>query len=208
MIVNDIDEAGLASQPATDENEHLVRAIACGDAAAEQLMAERFFRPVRALLVSRSHDRELAADLTQDVLIEAICALRRGQLRDPLKLPAFVSGIARNKLNNHYRSFQKTEDLELVGERPDLSLGPELAEAQQREDRAARAIESLDPIDRSILQMTLIEGLKPGIIAERLGLNPDLVRQRKLRATRRVIELVRVQSQTGSPCHSTAGRRL
>jgi hypothetical protein len=55
--------------------------------------------------------------------------------------------------------------------------------------------------------MTLVDGLKPGVIAERLRLHPDVVRQRKLRATRRVIDLVRGQSQTGSNLHLVTGLR-
>jgi len=56
--------------------------------------------------------------------------------------------------------------------------------------------------------MTLVDSLKPGVIAERLGLNPDVVRQRKLRATRRVMEIVRELSQSGNASHrDTGGRR-
>ena len=58
------------------------------------------------------------------------------------------------------------------------------------------AIASLEQVDKTILEMTLVEGLKPGVIAQRLGLKSDMVRQRKLRATRRVIDFVRRQSQS------------
>jgi len=37
-------------------------------------------------------------------MIEALCALRRGQLRDPAKLTQFVIAIARNVLNNHFEA--------------------------------------------------------------------------------------------------------
>ena len=68
------------------------------------------------------------------------------------------------------------------------------------------AISSLDAIDKQILQMTLVDGLKPGVIAQRLSLNPDVVRQRKLRATRRVIEFVRRQSQSENSRHHVVGK--
>jgi len=61
-------------------------------------------------------------------------------------------------------------------------------------------------MDKTILQMTLVDGLKPGVIAKRLQLNPDVVRQRKLRATRRVIEFVQRQSQNETPGHSIVGK--
>ena len=85
-------------------------------------------------------------------------------------------------------------------------LDSEAAEEQRR--IAQQAIASLNDVDRSILQMTLVDDLKPGVIAERLGLNPDVVRQRKLRATRRVMEIVRELSQSGNASHrETGGRR-
>jgi DNA-directed RNA polymerase specialized sigma24 family protein len=79
-------------------------------------------------------------------------------------------------------------------------------EEQERENLAMSAISSLDPLDRSILQMTLVDGLKPGVIAQRLRLNPDVVRQRKLRATRRVIDFVRRQSQNDLSDHIVVGK--
>jgi len=56
------------------------------------------------MLVARSRNRDLADDLAQEVMMDAICALRRGQLREPSKLTPFVLAIARNVLNSHYRA--------------------------------------------------------------------------------------------------------
>jgi DNA-directed RNA polymerase specialized sigma24 family protein len=79
-------------------------------------------------------------------------------------------------------------------------------EDEERSQRALHAISSLDRVDRDILLLTLVEGLKPGAIAERLGLSNDVVRQRKQRATRRVVELVRPQSQNQPDRHFIVGR--
>jgi len=80
-------------------------------------------------------------------------------------------------------------------------------EDRQRESLALGAISSLDPVDKSILQMTLLEGLKPGLIAQRLGLSSDVVRQRKVRATRRVVEFIKFRSQNEFRIHSMAGQK-
>jgi RNA polymerase sigma factor (sigma-70 family) len=190
-------EPGSLPMEAASENERLVAAILSGDREAEREFAVRYMRPVKAMLVARSRDPDLAADLQQDVLLEAICALRRGQLREPEKLSAFVSAIARNVLNNHFRGrVRRPESIELPDDLPDLSRPGLKEQEHQREALALHAIDSLEQLDKTILQMTLLDGLKPGAIAERLRLNPDVVRQRKLRATRRVIEFVRSQSQT------------
>jgi RNA polymerase sigma-70 factor (ECF subfamily) len=199
--------AGSSSQDAALENEQLVSSILGGDRQAERTFALRYMRPVKAMLLARSRNPDLAADLLQDVMIEALCALRRGQLREPAKLTQFVIAIARNVLNSHFRGeVRRPESLELPDNLPDLSLNSEKAEEQARETLALKAISSLEPLDRTILQMTLVDGLKPGVIAERLRLNPDVVRQRKLRATRRVIDFVRSPSQIVSSIHSIAGQ--
>jgi len=200
------DERSSPSLETASENELLVRAIAEGDPDAERAFAERYLRPIRVMLLTRSRNPDLTADLLQDVMIEAICGLRRGQLRDPEKLSAFVSGIARNKLNNYYRANRRTEPLDLPDDLPDLSCTTDQVDEEQREGRAAEAIASLEPLDRAILQMTLVDGLKPGAIAQKLQLSPDVVRQRKLRATRRVIDLIRTSSQTRPPNHIVTGK--
>jgi RNA polymerase sigma factor (sigma-70 family) len=190
------------------ENERLVGAIAAGDHQAEQAFALRFMRPVKAMLLARLRNPDMAADLLQDVMIEAICALRRGQLREAAKVPAFVAAVARNVLNSHFRGgARRPESRELPDDLPDLSSNSGQFEDQERETLALKAISSLEPVDRSILQMTLVDGLKPGVIAERLGLNPDIVRQRKVRATRRIIDFVERLSQNESAVHLVTRRR-
>jgi RNA polymerase sigma-70 factor (ECF subfamily) len=207
MSIDDSGKPGSLIQEAGQENERLVRAILDGDREAEQTFAARYLRPVKAMLLARTRNPDVAADLLQEVMIEAICALRRGQLREPAKLSSFVIAIARNRVNNHFRASERTpESLEFPENLPDLSSDTIRIEEQERENLAMNAISSLDPLDRSILQMTLVDGLKPGVIAQRLQLNPDVVRQRKLRATRRVIDFVRRQSQNDLPDHIVVGK--
>ena len=204
--------SGSSAWGATEgEETALVAAIAAGSGEAESAFVARYLPKVRTLLIVRSRNPDLALDLQQDVMIEALCALRKGQLRDAERLPAFVAGIARNVLNNHYRGQSRLplheelpeEIVETIEENP---LDSEAAEEQRQ--IAQQAIASLNDVDRSILQMTLVDDLKPGVIAERLGLNPDVVRQRKLRATRRVMEIVRELSQSAAADHKdTGGRR-
>jgi DNA-directed RNA polymerase specialized sigma24 family protein len=86
------------------ERERLVLAIASGDRKAEEIFVRQYLPRVKAMLLARTRDPDLAADLQQDVMIEAICALRRGQLREVAKLSSFVLGIARNLLNSHFKN--------------------------------------------------------------------------------------------------------
>ena len=172
------------------------------------MFAMRYLRPIRAMLLARARNPDLAADLLQETMMAALCSLRKGLLREPAKLTPFVVAVARNVMNNHFRgSVRQPESLEFPDELPDLRSAIDPLEAQQRETLAQSAIASLEPLDKKILQMTLVDGLKPGVIASMLHLKPDVVRQRKVRATRRVIDFVRSQSQTYSAAHFISGKQ-
>jgi RNA polymerase sigma-70 factor (ECF subfamily) len=195
-----------AADAIENEDMALVAAIAAGCRESESVFVSRYLPKVRTLLIVRSRNPELARDLQQDVMIEALCALRKGQLREAERLAAFVAGIARNVMNSHFRGQSRMPAHE--------ELPPEIAariteadpsDSEERRQIAHKAIASLELLDRSILQMTLVDDLKPGMIAMRLGLRPEVVRQRKLRATRRVIDFVRKLSQTASGGHIETG---
>lgn len=190
-----------------EESVLLANGIAHGDRDAEAALVERYSQPVRAMLLARSRNPDLTADLQQEVLMEALRSLRRGALREPAKLTAFVLGIARNLLNNYFRAQGRQPETETFAEEIHRQLFEDDHEETERREMAAKAIDSLQPVDRNILSMTLVDGLKPGMIAERLRMTPDVVRQRKVRATRKVVELVRQMSQIDSDGHSFVERR-
>ncbi len=189
------------------EEAALVAAIGAGDRAAEGVFVERYSAKVRVLLIVRSRNPELARDLQQDVMIEALCALRKGQLREAGRLAAFVAGIARNVLNSHFRSQTRAPIEEELPEEIAATHYENPLDSMERREMAERAIATLDAVDRSILQLTLVDDMKPGMIATRLGLSPEVVRQRKLRATRRVMEFVQRLSQTPTGNHLIPGER-
>ena len=91
--------------------------------------------------------------------------------------------------------------LECSDDLPDLAAAMDPLAEQEEQTLAARAISTLDPVDRSILQLTLVEGLKPGLIAQQLRLSPDVVRQRKVRAIRKVASFFSMASQNSSTAH-------
>src|SRR5208337_3475235 len=128
------DRAGTLADQAAQANVRQVLAIAAGDREAEREFAERYLPRVRAMLLARSRDVDLTADLQQEVMIEAICALRKGQLRESSKLTPFVLAIARNVLNSHYRgAARQPEPLEFPDDLPDLSSATAQLEDKQRE---------------------------------------------------------------------------
>jgi RNA polymerase sigma-70 factor (ECF subfamily) len=196
MDNNDTRAQSPSPETANPTERHLVSGIAKGDLHAEIAFVERFSPRLRLILLARTHDADTAADLTQEVLLEALCALRQGRLREPDKLAPFVMGIARNLLNSHFRDQQRSPRMVELEEAP--AVAASIEETLQRDQYlklAAKALATLDKTDHAILRLTLVDDLKPGAIAERLRLNSDVVRQRKSRATKRILEFIQKASQ-------------
>lgn len=193
----DKEAAGLPSD--TNHLRNLVDHIRQGDAEAEAEVVRQFARRIFVMGFVRTRDREAARDLVQDVLMAVIGALRKGQLQDPERLAAFVHGTARNLINNQLRNAGRHPPLEPLTEDLPQDCIIEQLEHGERVRMVHQALEKLGEEDRKILRMTLVDGRKPGEIAAALGLAPDVVRTRKLRALKRVTDLIQKKlSRTGA----------
>jgi RNA polymerase sigma factor (sigma-70 family) len=178
------------------EQASLAEALRNGDPAAETQLAQVFSPKIYLLALARTRDREAARDLVQEVLIAVLRALRNGQLRESEKLAAFIQGTARNLVNNYLRTRGHQPDF--VPLPPDSALAARSGSSQEsdRIGLVLRALEKLEIIDRKIMLMILVDGLKPGEIAYQLGLTSEVVRQRKSRATKKVSQYVAKLSRT------------
>lgn len=172
----------------------LQQRILDGDRTAEDELARHFAPRLLAMFAARTRDPELSRDLVQDALIAVLQQVRRGAVRDPEKLPAFVQTVGRNVLMNHFRKRGRSlreEPLEA-----DVCAPPafDFAAEDRRERLLESALGQLDSTDRQILSRSLVEGEKPGRIASMLGLAPDVIRQRKFRALRKISDYIRTQA--------------
>jgi len=182
--------SALAGAPEARGDALLARRIAEGDASAEEEFVRRFRPGLLAILRVRTRDAELAHDLSQDVLLSALESLRQGRLREGERLPGYVHAIARNHLANHGRR-RARRPREVPLEEGHTVAAPDDTRRRETRQILARALGELDPLDRTVLKLTLLEQLKPAEISARLGLSPEAVGMRKLRATRRVAARVR-----------------
>jgi RNA polymerase sigma-70 factor (ECF subfamily) len=172
-----------------DEQAAVVQGIREGNPPAEEAFVRLFGERVRVMMLARTRDPESARDLTQDVMLAAWRAIRNGQLRDPERLAAFVLGIARNVANNHIRARAAAPSLEPLSDATESIVAPD-EESAARRRLVATALRDLGPDDRRVLVLTLVHGLNPRDIAARLGLGAEVVRTRKTRALKRVIEAI------------------
>lgn len=167
-----------------------VTRIASGQAADEAAVVEHFAPRVRVMLRARLRQPDAVHDLTQDTLLAVILALRKGQLREPERLAAFVHGVARNTANNYLRGMHRRGEAPLDGDAIERLAAAEVGEDEERRTLVARGLEAMAPADREVLQLTLVDGLHPREIAQRLALSSDTVRQRKARALKRLAAAV------------------
>ncbi len=90
----------------------LVRQIGSGDDRdAEAELFRRMAPRIRLYGLRHLRDEQAAEDLTQQVLITALEALRAGRLREPEKLASFVLGTCRMTALNQRRAAQRHERL-------------------------------------------------------------------------------------------------
>jgi RNA polymerase sigma-70 factor (ECF subfamily) len=192
----------MSEQPLSPEQAaELVRRIIAGDASAEADLARLFAGRLFEMALARTHAEDAAKDVAQQTLLVVIEALRAGRLQQPDSLPSFVYGTAANVLRHHRRDLRRRTQ-----ERPvdpaDGAFAPEdEVEAGERREALRNALAQLDPTDREVLLLTLIQDLTPREIARRLGLRADAVRQRKHRALQRIADLVAGRSRSGNGRH-------
>lgn len=168
----------------------LVRRIHDGDSAAEDELVRMYHARVYSVLRWRTREQEAARELTDDVLMAVVCALRDGRLHDGGKLQAFVYGTARNVANNYIRARAARPAHEPLSH--DIAA-PDVPDGIERQEWVARlkvGMAALRRRDRDIVLRTL-DGLAPREIAARLGLSTEVVRARKSRAMHRLIVSLR-----------------
>ncbi len=184
----------------------LVARIERGDARAEEELVERFGRGLMLILDRHTSGRAEAEDLYQDTFGLALEKLRRGELRDPSRLPAFLSQIARNLAIDFYRKRRrrKTEaDSEAVHEAsvvPSSQLGQML-----QGEHAAVVRQMIDELrnerDRQLLMRFYIAEEDKDAISADLGLSSLQFNRVLHRARQRYKELY---LKSGGPTHPVA----
>jgi RNA polymerase sigma-70 factor, ECF subfamily len=179
----------------------LLSRVAAGDAEAEGELVEHFAPRVRAMALVRTRDPDLAKDLTQETLLAVLQAFRKGQVRDRDRVAGFVCGVARNVINNYKRRSLKHPEDQLDEDAAIPAPAASDHEDVERRQLMARALATLSTTDRQVLLLTLVDGLKPGQIAQKIGVSADVARTRKSRALKRVLEVVDAQSQNAVADH-------
>jgi RNA polymerase sigma-70 factor (ECF subfamily) len=164
------------------DDAELVRQIGSGgDREAESELVRRMAPRVRLYGLRHLRDSSAADDLTQQVLVATLEALRAGRLREPEKLASFVLGTCRMTVLDLRRSAQRKERLlEQFG--ADLLAPAEWTMPQLDHEQLTRCVQNLKERERSVVVMTFYDEQTSADIAGFLGVSEANVRVIRHRA--------------------------
>lgn len=171
---------------AVETPEELAERVQNGDAGAESEFVNCFYETVSHLVRSRIHDREAALDVIQDVMLAVLRAVRERRVHRLERLPQYVYGTALHRVCDYFRHREEVQPSEADPPASDDATPEQIAARHEQLEHVRDAYRELRLVDRAILGMVIADSLSAGEIAERTGMNPDQVRQRKSRAIRKI----------------------
>jgi len=169
----------------------LVRRIGSGsDREAEAELFGRMAPRIRLYGLRHLRDAHAADDLTQQVMITAIEALRAGRLREPEKLASFVLGTCRMTVLDLRRGAQRKERL-LQQFGADLLPSAQPSALDLDRTQLARCVQALKERERAAIVMTFYHERAGADVASFLGVseaNVRVIRHRAMRQLRQCME--------------------
>jgi RNA polymerase sigma-70 factor (ECF subfamily) len=160
----------------------LAQRIASGDdREAETELFRRMAPRVRLYGLRHLRDGHAADDLTQQVLLTTIEALRSARLREPGKLAPFILGTCRMTVLDIRRSAQRKQQLlEQFARETAVSIDTSFPLVD--EDQLARCLQLLKERDRTVIVMSFYDEKPCADLASFLGVSEGNVRVIRHRA--------------------------
>lgn len=145
---------------------------------------------LRIMALRALNDADLAEDVAQESLLRALNSVTPDVAADPVRMGAFVGGIARHVIADVRRGAARFGALAL--EPPTSSEDDALNAIMRAEEWQAvqRALEKLSVDDRSVLHKSFVIGMTPAEVAAASGEPAERVRKRKSRALSRLREVL------------------
>src|SRR5579863_5166894 len=161
------------------QDREMVAAIAAGDQEGMAQAYDRYALPLYSYCRSLLREPADAADAVQDTFV--IAAAKLGGLRDPGKLRPWLYAVARNECYRRLRTGEVTSALDEARDMPaatggqagtaegvDVAGAVEQAEVRQF---VREAIAALNPGERDVIELGLVQGLDTDELADTLGVS-------------------------------------
>jgi len=168
----------------------LVEAAQNGHLESFGTLYERYHSPMVALAYSMLADRDLAEDAAQEVF--AVACRDIESLKSKERFAAWLAGICRNVSRQMLRANKNKPD----------ALGDEQAarsdgNCDDRQETIRRAVWSLREAERELIVMRYFDEFSQSRISEVLGLSPQAVNGRLIRAKRKIAKYLKRNGVTG-----------
>ena len=156
----------------------MVAAVVAGDPDGIAQAYDTYAMPLYSYCRSLLREPADAADAVQDTFLIATAKL--GGLRDPAKLRSWLFAVARNECYRRLRSGQAASALDEAVDMPaaggygstaesvDVAGAVERAELRQL---VRDAIDGLNPGERDVIELSLVQGLDGDELADALGVS-------------------------------------
>ena len=164
----------------------LAERIRDGDRMAEVDFVEIFYGQVMKMVITRVRDPQPALDITQEVFLRVISALRDGRLQHRERLPEYVCGTARHLVCEHFRQTRWSGTVDFTILPTGAAPQDEVFGFRESVGKVRLAFHELAPKDQGIVGMSVVAGMGSKELARRTGMTAVQVRQRKSRAIRRM----------------------
>lgn len=173
----------------------LIARLQRGDLAAFECIYRRFERAAWTLALRLTGRADVAQEVLQDAMLKAY--ERAGQYRGEAPFPAWLRKLVVNEALMRLRH----DRLHVFEVFTDTQADANAAEPWTRADATTldRALNRLPDTARAVLWLYYVEGFTHIEIAERFGRTVSFSKSQLARATRRLRELLRPQSED-TPC--------
>jgi len=171
----------------------LVEAAQNGHLESFGALYERYHSPMVALAYSMLADRDLAEDAAQEVFAAACRDI--GNLKSKERFPAWLAGICRNISRQMLRTSKRftaehaeaAESIKFNGLSAISAVSAvHPGDAQDRKEAIRRAVWNLREAERELIVLRYFDGFSQAHISEVLGLSPQAVNGRLVRAKRKI----------------------
>ncbi len=173
----------IENEPDAQIQEAALVMAARSDIAAFEVLYQRYLKRVYRYLRLRTNNDEDAADMTQQVFLQALDALPNYHDRG-LPFAAWLFRIARNAATDAYRRQRTTVNWDFLPEalQPTAGHDPEAAIVQRETSAQLRGLlATLSPEKRELLALRFAAGLTAREIASIVGKSEDAVKKQLAR---------------------------
>jgi RNA polymerase sigma factor (sigma-70 family) len=147
-------------------DEQIMEAVKGGDLRQASVLFDRYHRRLYNFLARMTLDRELAADLTQNVFLRMI--RYRNSYRDGLKFQSWIYQVARNVFSDHYQATKnrKSDFVDVAKMKEEIRDQEDQEEQDEREQLLHRSMAMLNEEQRELLVLTRFQHMKYEEVAD------------------------------------------